>query len=200
LKNFTLILNVILVLAVGFLYYLHFSCSSKNCTSSPTVIHPFSVKNTGPLAIAYVNSDTLLKNYEFYKKMKTDFESKQARLEADLTSREQALRTEAASYQQKAATMTENELRSLQEKFGKKEQEIIQFKEKSVRQLTEEQQKQNELLYAKITNYLKANCQHKFKYVLGYAKDGNVLYAEDSLNITKQVIEGLNKEYAAQKK
>lgn len=189
-----------MVCAVGFLYYLHLSCSPKSCSDNQPIIPTLSVKNSGPLAIAYVNSDTLLKNYAFYKKIKADFEARQIRLEAELTSREQALRTEAASYQQKAASMTENELRGLQEKFGKKEQEIMQFKEKSLRQLSEEQQKQNELLYSKITNYLKTNCRHKFKYVLGYSKDGNVLYAEDSLNITKQVIEGLNKEYNAQKK
>jgi outer membrane protein len=156
-----------------------------------------SLKSSKATAIAYINSDTLLKNYAFYKKMKADFEAKQARLETDLVAKEQALRAEAASYQQKAATMTETELRGLQEKFGKKEQEILQYKDKSVRALTEEQQKQNEILYSKITTYLKSNCQHKFKYVLGYSKDGNVLYADDSLNITKQVIEGLNKEYKA---
>jgi outer membrane protein len=198
LKNLSLILNGILFVAVGILFYLHFACSKSSCNAPASQIS--SLKTSKPVAIAYVNSDSLLKKYAFYIKMKAGFEMKQSTLERDLVSREQALRAEAASYQQKAQTMTENELRSLQETFAKKEQDLLQYKDKNVRILSEEQQKQNEILYNKVSDYLKANCKNKFKYVLGYSKDWNLLYAEDSLNITNQVIEGLNKEFKEQEK
>ncbi len=199
LKNLSLALNIILVIAVGILYYLHFS-NPITPETNKTAIISLPVKEVKSSAIAYINSDSLLSKYEYYKKIKADFELKQNRLEAELTSKEQALRTEAASYQQKAQTMTENELRELQERFAKKEQDILQYKDKKVRELGEEQQRQNELLYNKVTGFLKAHSQNKFKYVLGYSKDGSILYADDSLNITNQVIEGLNIEYKAANK
>ncbi len=197
-KNISLIVNTVLVIAVGVLYYLHFS-SSKPEDSGKAINISVPVKDIKPTSVAYVNSDSLLNKYEYYKKIKADFEAKQARLESELTSKEQALRNEASSYQQKAQTMTESELKDLQERFAKKEQELLQYKDKKVKELTEEQQKQNELLYNKVTGFLKEHSQNKFKYVLGYSKDGNILYADDSLNITNQVIEGLNSEYKASK-
>jgi len=44
--------------------------------------------------------------------------------------------------------------------------------------------------------YLDSNsAQYNYRYVLGASFGGNVLYANDSLDITQQVIEGLNAEY-----
>lgn len=195
-KNLSLIINIALALAVGVLYYLHFS-DSKSEASDKGLHISVPVKDIQPTSIAYINSDSLLK-YEFYKKITADLEAKQSSLESELMRREQALRNEVSSYQQKAQTMTENELRELQERFMKKEQDLLQYKDKKVRELTEEQQKQNELLYDKITSFLKKHSQDKFKYVLSYSKIGSILYADDSLNITNQVIEGLNQEYKAE--
>ena len=66
-KQFSLIINVVLLALVGYLYYVHFY-SSKN---SITFIHSTkdSSINHGN-KVAYIDLDSLQSNYEYYKKIK----------------------------------------------------------------------------------------------------------------------------------
>ena len=41
--------------------------------------------------------------------------------------------------------------------------------------------------------------EHNYSYVMGYSEGANLLYVNDSLDITKQVISGLNVQYKADK-
>ena len=52
-----------------------------------------------------------------------------------------------------------------------------------------------------IMEYLKENSsQLNYKYVLGTSFGGNILYANDSLDITRNIIKGLNEKYQQTKK
>ena len=64
----------------------------------------------------------------------------------------------------------------------------------------EEQAKFNESLYSKLSSYLKEyNKGKNYTFILGYQKGGGILFANDSLDITAQVLSGLNKQYEAEK-
>ena len=61
---------------------------------------------------------------------------------------------------------------------------------------------ENEKLYNKVSEYLKQYAKAKgYKIVLTYSKSNpSVLYADESLDITKAVVEGLNVEHKKDKK
>ena len=77
-KNFSFILNIVLVIAVGVLYYLHFSSCNTNCSSAtggatdssalvkPAVMSPKEIKASKSV---YVNLDILYEKYDFIKKI-----------------------------------------------------------------------------------------------------------------------------------
>jgi outer membrane protein len=49
--------------------------------------------------------------------------------------------------------------------------------------------------------YLRENsAQYNYKYVLGTSFGGNILYANDSLDITGNIVKGLNEKYQQTKK
>jgi outer membrane protein len=51
-------------------------------------------------------------------------------------------------------------------------------------------------LYAKLSSYLKEyNKGKNYTFILGYQKGGGILFANDSLDITREVLDGLNKEF-----
>ena len=51
-------------------------------------------------------------------------------------------------------------------------------------------------LYDRIAEYIKKyNKQNKYEFVLGYTKGGGILFADQSNDATKQILDGLNKEY-----
>ena len=69
-KNLSLILNVVLFVAVGVLYYLHFasnpSSSSGSLTTGPS----------GDLQIAFINADSILQKYEYLEVKKKQLEER----------------------------------------------------------------------------------------------------------------------------
>jgi outer membrane protein len=72
----------------------------------------------------------------------------------------------------------------------------MQFRDNAAGNLQQEQAKKTDALLTNIQNYLKKyNSGNKFDMVIGYSKGGGVLYAKEDLDITQEVLKGLNEEY-----
>ncbi len=151
--------------------------------------------------VVYVNTDSLLTNYQFYKDAQKEFENKGYRLQVDLGQRERSLQTEGAAIQQRAQAMTQAELQAADMMLRKKASELQQYSQQKQAALAQEQAKKQEELYSNIREYIKKhNAENKYEFVLGYsANGGGILFADESVDVTKQIIEGLNKEYAEKK-
>jgi outer membrane protein len=192
-------LNVILLIAVAFLYYLHYKGNkSGEVINSEHPVHYIPLASSG---IVFVNSDSLLEQYEFYKNAKSQFEDSQRKIKNELKTQGENLQNEIEQYQQQAIGMTDAEKARKEQQLTMKQQQIMQHKEELLDKLDAEQSKSSEELYLRLNQYLKKYNQGKnYSYVLGFQKGGGILYANDSLNITKDVIEGLNKEYSEKNK
>ncbi|MFN8143648.1 MAG: OmpH family outer membrane protein [Bacteroidia bacterium] len=200
-KNLSLILNFILLIAVGILYYLHFSNGSEKSSESGTVQEIAKVLPSVPGGIVYVNSDSLLDNYTYFKKKKEELEAKQERIKNELTSESDRLQKDAADYQEKAAGMTDLQRQQTEEQLMARQQKLMDKKDQMLGQLEEEKSKSSEELYLKVSSFIRSlNVNNKYNFVLGYSKGGGILFANDSLDITGKVLEGLNKEYEEGKK
>lgn len=177
-----------------------FSCdkSEKKETASTSASSPASVEGK---KIVFVNTDSLLTNYQFYKDAQKEFENKGYRLQVDLGQRERALQSELGAIQQRAQAMSQAELQAADMMLKKKGAEFQQYSQQKQQQLAQEQAKKNEELYNNIREYIKKhNSENKYEFVLGYTKvGGGILYADESVDVTKQIVEGLNKEYAESK-
>ena len=151
--------------------------------------------------IVFVNSDSLLTNYQFYKDAQKEFENKGYRLQVDLGQKERALQAELQAIQQRASAMTQAQLQAADMTLKKKGAELQQYSQEKQAELGQEQAKKNEELYNNIREYvLKVNKENKYEFVLGYSKvGGGILFADASVDVTQKLVDGLNKEYAAKK-
>jgi len=152
--------------------------------------------------IVYVNADTLLEKYEYFKDMRTKLEEKAKKAQADLQSRSTAFQREVADYQQKAATMSAADRQSTEERLARKQDELARHNQNASASFAQEEAAENEKLYSRITDYLKKHAKENgYKLVLTYsASNPAVLYADESLEITNEVLTALNAEYAKEKK
>ncbi len=195
-KNASLILNVVLTIAVAILYYLHFKDSQPAVAS--TLAKPAEAKGR---TIVYVNVDSLLTKYEFFKDTQKVLESKRFQLENDLANKGRNLQNKVAFFQQRAATMTQEQGRATEASLQKEQQDILAYRERAAQNLANEEQAKNKQLYDQIYDYLKkVNAQNKYEFVLGYTKGGGILFADPSADQTKAILDGLNKEYQPQAK
>jgi outer membrane protein len=198
-KNLSVVFNVILTIAVAILFYLHFKGNNNSVSTTTGTETPMAMPVTAK-GIVYINSDTLLDNIKYYADMKKEFEAEQTRVKNELKSESDKLQADAQLYQKQAIGMTDMERQQTEGNLGMRQQALMQKKDDLLSRLDEKQGKSSEELYARISNYLhEFNKGKNYQFVLGYQKGGGILFANDSLDITKQIIEGLNKQYEEEK-
>ena len=185
------------LLAIGTL-----SCDKVANSGTATASTATTTKTDVEKKTVYVNTDSLLSGYQFYKDAQKEFENKGYRLQVDLGQREKGLQSELQAIQQRAQTMTQAELQGADMMLKKKGTELQQYSQQRQGVLQEEQAKKMQELYANIRAYVKKhNAENNFEFVLGYTTaGGGILFADESADRTKQIVDGLNAEYAEIKK
>lgn len=186
-KNASLILNVVLLVAVVVLFVLHFSGKKSGGSYSGGSSTPSNLK------VAYVNQDTVLKYYDFVKFNTDKLEAKAKQLDQALTARQQSLQREVQAYQQGANNLTRGQAIALEEDLQKKGQNLQMFQEQASQEMLGEQNRINQELYSKITAFLKNYSKERgIEVILKLDRTSDLLYAGDSLDISKDVVAGLN--------
>ncbi|MFZ6010739.1 MAG: OmpH family outer membrane protein [Bacteroidota bacterium] len=194
-KNLSLILNIVLLVAVGVLFYLQFSGNKKQSGANEN-----GGVAVGDLKIAYINSDSVLKYYEYLKVNKVQLEEKTKKMNAEYRSRAMGLQGEIAAYQRTVNNMTFGQAKATEEDLAKKQQNLQLYEQSLSQQLMQEEAKLNKELYDRVTAYLKKYGQEKgLHVVLKYDPTSDVLYGGEALDITKDVIQGLNDSYTQEK-
>ena len=168
---------------------------AANAQTAPAVQPVKADDNKG--AIVFVNSDTLLNNYDYYKAVKTKLQGLSQSAQAEIAAKGQAFQKEVAAYQKGASSLNLAQRTATEKRLAAKQQSLQALSQNTATQLQEEQENQNSKLYDKLAAYLKTYCKTKgYKLVLTYSKaNPSVLYGDDSLDVTKDVLVGLNEEY-----
>ncbi|MFM6976252.1 MAG: OmpH family outer membrane protein [Sphingobacteriaceae bacterium] len=151
----------------------------------------------GAQTIVYVNSDSLLNNYEYFKSIRDKFQEKSKKAQVDLNTKGAAFQREVAQYQQQANGMSADQRAATEERLARKQQELAAYNQNAGNALANEEAAENEKLYEKVAAFLKVYAKEKgYKMVLTYSKSNpTVLFADESLDVTKAVTEGLNTAY-----
>ncbi len=177
------------------------SCSNAKkpeSTTSATVTE----KTVSAQPIVYVNSDSLLANYDYFKDVRSRMEDKSKKAQVDLSSKGNAFQREVADYQKNGQTMSAEQRAATEQRLARKQQELSAYNQNASTALQNEQASENEKLYDKVAEYLKTYAKDKgYKMVLTYSKaNPTVLFADASLDVTKDVVTGLNSTYKSEKK
>ncbi len=194
-KNLSIILNVVLLIAVGYLYIAHFS---KNVEIKSAEAGDENKEVFQNLSIAYIDSDSLLTKYELTKEIETKLATKQGKFEKEYQNRAQGLQQEISDFQRTAANLTVAQGKALEESLMKKQQNLMRYQESLTQQLRQEEAELNEELYENVSAYLKEyGKENNLELVLTYSRGSGVLYANEQLDISDDVIKGLNEAYAS---
>jgi len=189
-------LNIVVLPGLIILYILHFSNSGK--TEDTGMKQALVKAGSGSITLAYVNNDSILEHYELVKIMKKDLQAKGDRLSADVASKQASFEKDAAYFQEQVQKKSLSE-QSAQEIYGslmENQQKIYELRDRYAEELQQSELDMNVILLDSVMNFLERyNTRYKFDYILGFNKGGNILYANDTLDITNDVIRELNEEY-----
>ena len=153
---------------------------------------------TGGLKIAYVEVDSLMTQYEFCKDFTMVIQKKSNNARNTLNQKGQQLQSAAANFQQKLNNngfTSREQAESQQAAIQRQQQSLQELQARLENELANETQKYNDALRDSLMHFLSAyNKDKKYDFILTKQGD-NILYAHPRFDITKDVINGLNKHY-----
>lgn len=165
---------------------------------SPSTQNPTS---SGSLKIAYVNNDSLSLYYDFYVAKTEELESKQRKAQRRLQDQQRKLQEAMQSFQTRAQAglLSQNAIRQEQEKLAQMEMELKQSEITTAQGLETESIEAIKEVRQRITDFLKDYNKEKGYDVIFQHSDNPgqsaFYYANKGLDITNDVIDGLNKAY-----
>ena len=196
-KNILLPLNILLLLAVAVLFYLHFSQGKPGASLPKAAVTGDSAKASPSLRIAYVDLDSIQEKYDYYKEKMNDFERKKENADRDLNNAFQKIENERVAFVQKGQSITQVEAENFQREYTRKMQNLENQKRNLENSIQQEGVKTMEELKKKINEFLdQYNQSRGYSYIFSYSSNINMLFYKDTaLNITNEVIQGLNEAY-----
>lgn len=198
--NFNTLLGVVAVVGVIVLFILHFS---KAPAPEPISMLPVPKASGKSMSVVYVNIDSLNQNYEYIKILRRDLESTGKKLQTEVLNEQAALEREANEFQRQMSSnqISEEKAKQVYEQLMQKQQLLVQKKDQYTQRIAEQEMNMNLKLVDSVTTFLKRfNRDYHFDYIMGYKTGGEILVANDTLEITRTVLDALNKEYQQRKK
>ncbi|MDR1406100.1 MAG: OmpH family outer membrane protein [Prevotellaceae bacterium] len=202
-KKIQLIVNAVLVLAVGCLYVLHFACGGKTTPNNVTgAVYEGEVAPAG--SIVYLQIDSLVNSYDMYHDLRGELEVKVKGMEDDLSKRSKSFERNVNDYKEKIqkGLVTRSQAEQLEQQLSQKQQELATYSERLRNELAEEEAVMLRRIYDAITTYLKTyNADHNYSLIISTNSSTNtVIQGHPGLDITRDVLIGLNATYTRPKK
>ena len=208
-KNLSLIINGVLLIAIVILFYqvnsLKNNCANSENASSELEVKPTIVTSSTNLAdakIAYVNTDSINEHYEYIADFTKVIRNKKATLESQMQGMTAKFQQDYEAFQQsvQAGVAPQAELQKQQAVLERQQQELAN-KELQLQNLGVELEEKNMELSKSVKNYLAKINNGRFDYILSYSDlMPTILLINPKLDITSEVLKGINEEYKNSKK
>ena len=203
-KNFTL------MAALAFIAMLFVQCSAKGneaaqAATAPTATEAIADSAATPVCnikIAYVDYDSLLANYNFAQDVQKELIRREMSINNTIEKERKSLQEEAAAFEYKVQNnvfATQERAQAEYEKIMKKDQDLLQRSQAMIAEFEKESIAKSNEVTQSIIDYIKEyNRSAKFDFILT-KMGGNMLYANEALDITNDVVKGLNAKHSVKK-
>lgn len=192
-KFYNITLGVLFAMALAALL-LHFKKDKTNTTQ----IGGKTVKNTGSnnLPIAYFDVDSLSNNYAYSKLMQNELEKLTNDVETEVAKLQNTFDANNNEFQRKAQIgMSQQEQEAGMLALNKMRQDFGEKREAAIANLQKAKQKFEIELKKNIQDFItKYNTPQRFSFIIG-DEPGFIYYRDTMLNITADIVKGLNEEY-----
>ena len=183
-----------------------FVLTFTQCNNAPQqapVVAPIVCDTTPALKIAYVDIDTLLTNYKLWIQLNEEMIRKEENIRTTLNEKAKDLQADFEEFERKLNNngfATRERAESEQNRILKKRQDLEQLQERLSNELAIENNKNKGLFRDPINAFINAYNKVKGYNVILSRIGDNILYIDSDMNITQEIIDGLNARYEANKK
>lgn len=171
------------------------STNAVTATADTVIVANSNQAPTYNIRIAYVDYDILLANYNFAQEIQKEIMRRELSINNEIEDERKKLMDEATVFEQKIQNnvfATQERAQAEYDKILLKEQDIIQRGQAMIEEFEIYRNTKYDELSQNIDNYIQEyNKVAKYDFILTRV-GGNMLYANESLDITQEIVNGLN--------
>ena len=150
-------------------------------------------------SIVYVDSNQLISNYKGMQDARKAYQQKAITWKANIDTLTKEVQQQIMQYEKESVKMTTKERQLSEELIRTKQKQLMDYQQAMNTQAQQQDSKMTSEVIGRINAYIKMYGKQKGYTIVMAATDyGNIAYAEEGLDITAEVLEGLNKEYSGQ--
>ncbi|MFO7851837.1 MAG: OmpH family outer membrane protein [Bacteroidota bacterium] len=193
-KKLPLILGIVAIIGVLFLLMWQFFYVDKKEEAEVQQIE----QKLTPNKIAYVEIDSIILNFDMYFDLRENLIQKQQSSEAELNTKGRQYESGARDYEEKVrkGLVTRATAAQMEQQLLQQQQNLLNLRDELEGQLMEEEQVMNRKILDYIYDFLEEfSDDNNYDYILAKSFGSPVMYANDSLNITDEVLKGVNYKY-----
>jgi len=197
-KKLPLILGIVSIIAVAFLFVWEFVETDDN---KNTVSQPVEQKVTDS-NIAFVEIDSIILNFDMYFDLRDDLMEKQQNSESELNTKGRQYESGARDYEEKVrkGLVTRATAAQMEQDLLQQQQDLLNLRNQLESQLLEEEQVMNRKILNYIYDFLEEYTGgSQYDYILAKSFGSPVMYANEQLDITEEVLKGVNYKYNEEK-
>ncbi|MBQ8500762.1 MAG: OmpH family outer membrane protein [Bacteroides sp.] len=195
-KRLNYLMKAVAVVALAVMFA---QCAGNSASQTATT--PAQAGDASGLKIAYVEMDTLLTKYNFCIDLNEQIVKKSENVRLTLNKKATDLQKQQQDFQNKVqnqAYATQERAQQEYNRIMKLEQDLQELSNKLQAELATEQAKNSQALSDSIKSFIKEYNKVKgYNLILSNTGFDNLLYADDAMNITQEILDGLNARYSA---
>ena len=194
-----LTLNLILLIAVGFLFYQVYSKSGNGEFRSAAISNDSSY-SLRPFRVGFFDMDSIEANFSLFKEMEKEIGKKEDSMNSVINQMRANFQQEYQKFQEQQSKMTPDQVNEAGKQFSQMDMDI----KNRTTTLNQNYQTYYMSKQQEIVNLIKKYCIEFNKtknYSLIIANEpGLVYYKDTAFNITTELLHGLNEKYGVKKK
>ncbi|HEY4205204.1 MAG TPA: OmpH family outer membrane protein [Puia sp.] len=146
--------------------------------------------------IVYVDSGKLLNGYKGMVEARKEYDKKRAAWQANVDTLTSDVQTAIKKYSKDLANGSDKEKQMSRDLIQTKQKALIDYQNVIKQNAAQEEERLNQEVFNTVNAFLlRYGKKHGYKMIL-IAANGNIAYADPSMEITDRIVEELNKEYA----
>jgi outer membrane protein len=149
--------------------------------------------------IAYVRSSVLVSSYSGMKEARAMYKEKMDKWKANIDTLQKDYQQALSRYNMEASDLGSAQKKERETYLRKQEENLRQYAGTLEQQAAEEDQKMTEGVLNQINTYIKEYGEKNgYDLILGITRDGNIMYGKEAMDITDDVLKGINASYKAE--
>jgi outer membrane protein len=149
--------------------------------------------------IAYLNPVKLSQEYEAVKAEQAQLEAIAAPWRVNVDTLTAELQRATTRYEQQRAQLTPDQITAREQELANRQGQLAQYREATTQKLTAERERLDVAVVNELNTFLKEYGKREgYSVILGATSSGNIVYADEAMDVTAAVVKELNERYRRQ--